>query len=302
MKPAALLNVVLWCTNILLIVGIFVYVYIYFVNPSSGPKVDLVNLKKGSGGGYGGGGGYRPPNYAAIAKVPNPITKEDTVIDPVDHGPSAFQATLVGTFPPDFVFLKVANDEETLAEIGKKILVKEAEVLRGWRLVECYTDHAVFTDGRRRETLKLTIPTIGAGGPIGSGMNRKGQNYDPKNFNTRKIHSSASREVWLMDPNEIQWAMQNFESEMESKVTVSPTSNGLRITSINSGSIGISRGLKTNDVLRSVNGHAMKSLADIKKMQNDPRNQRRRSMTLIVQRSGRNVVLEYRTASKSEDR
>ena len=104
-----------------------------------------------------------------------------------------------------------------------------------------------------------------------------------------------------MDPEEIKWAMANFESEMASNVTVSPTANGLRITGINSG-IGLSRGLKANDVLRSVNGHAMKSLTDIKKMQNDPRNERRRSMTIVVQRAGRNMVLEYRAQPSSGDR
>ncbi len=121
-----------------------------------------------------------------------------------------------------------------------------------------------------------------------------------KKYQTRKIHSSASREVWMMDPNEIQWAMQNFESEMKSKVTVSPTSKGLRITSINSKRIGIFRGLKANDVLRSMNGHSVKSLADIKKIQNDPRNRRRPSMTLVVHRDGRNMVLEYRSLPKQK--
>ena len=98
-----------------------------------------------------------------------------------------------------------------------------------------------------------------------------------------------------MDPKWVRWTIDNFESEMTKNVTVSPTANGLQITKINVGSRGIFRGLKKNDVVRSVNGNSMKSLADIKKMKNDPRNQRRKSMTIVVQRSGRNMVLEYRS-------
>jgi hypothetical protein len=138
--------------------------------------------------------------------------------------------------------------------------------------------------------------------PAEPGPEKESNKSDPGKFKTRKIHSSASREVWLMDPKGIKWALENFESEMKKNVTFSPTENGLRITKINAGSIGIARGLKKNDVIRSVNGHSMKSLADIKKMQDDPRNQHRRSMTIVIQRNGRNMVLEYRAQPSSEDR
>ena len=297
MKQAKLINGLLWVANILLIVGLFVYGWTFFW--SDNHVKDLVALEEIDDY-YTGGPTSRPPDYRVIASVANPLTPKTK---PVANTPvaAAFQATLIGTFPPDFVFLKIGNDE-TLAEKGEKIMVKGAEVLRGWKLTECYRERAVFSDGKRSQELKLSVPTIGSGGPIAVGGGRKGETYDPSKFKTRKIHSSASREVWLMDPNEINWAMQNFQSEMEKNVTVSPTSNGLRITSINSGSIGISRGLKSNDVIRSVNGHSMKSLQDIKKMQDDPRNQRRRSMTIVVQRSGRNMVLEYRSQPSSGDR
>ncbi len=125
--------------------------------------------------------------------------------------------------------------------------------------------------------------------------NKKLEKPDRKDLSTHKIHSSPSREIWLMDPKEIRWAIDNFESEMKKCLTVSPPENGLQITKINAGSVGISRGLKNKDILRSVNGHSMKTLADIKKMQNDPRNKRRRSITMVIQRSGRNMVLEYRS-------
>ena len=295
MKQAKLINGLLWVVNILLIVGIAVYAWTYLLDSQAKNLVDLEEIDDYHSNGIV----IRPPDYKVIYSVANPLTPKTKIVDP---GPSvaAFQATLIGTFPPDFVFIKIGNDE-TLAEKGEKIMVKGAEVLRGWTLTECYRERAVFSDGSRTQELKLSVPTIGSGGPIAGG-GRKGETYDPSKFKTRKIHSSASREVWLMDPNEINWAMQNFQSEMEKNVTVSPTSNGLRITSINSGSTGISRGFKLDDVIRSVNGHSMKSLQDIKKMQDDPRNQRRRSMTIVVQRSGRNMVLEYRSQPSSGDR
>jgi len=297
MKQAKLVNGLLWMVNILLIVGIAVYAWTYLLDSNAEDLVALEEIDDY----YTQTNVPRSPNYSVIYSVANPLTPKTKGGDPPPPV-AAFQATLIGTFPPNFVFLKIGNDE-TLAEKGKKIMVKEAEVLRGWTLTECYRERAIFSDGSRTQELKLSVPTIGSGGPIaGGGGGRKGEAYDPSKFKTRKIHSSASREVWLMDPNEINWAMQNFQSEMEKNVTVSPTSNGLRITSINTGSIGISRGLKSNDVIRSVNGHSMKSLQDIKKMQDDPRNQRRRSMTIVVQRSGRNMVLEYRSQPSSGDR
>ena len=298
MKQAKLINGLLWVVNILLIVGIAVYAWTYLLDSKA---EDLVDLEEISNYDPYGGSKERPTNYSVIASVANPLTPKTKGGDPPPPV-AAFQATLIGTFPPEFVFLKIGNDE-TLAEKGQKIMVKGAEVLRGWKLVQCTRESAIFSDGSRTQELKITVPSIGTGGPIaGAGGDSRGEKYDPSKFKTRKIHSSASREVWLMDPNEINWAMQNFQSEMEKNVTVSPTSNGLRITSINTGSIGISRGLKSNDVIRSVNGHAMKSLQDIKKMQDDPRNQRRRSMTIVVQRSGRNMVLEYRAQPSSGDR
>lgn len=297
MRQAKWIGVALWITNILLVVGIGVTFFNYLLFP---PKVNLAKVKEM----IDFADGPRGPdtsrkNYATIFKIPNPMTPKKGP-DPVTSQAVAFQAILIGTFPPDFAFLRIGSDE-TLAEIGKKIMVKGTVALPGWYMSECYSDHAMFTDGKRSQRLELTVPSVGAGGTMAMGGGRKGQKYDPDSFKTRKIHSSASREVWLMDPKEIQWAMENFQTEMEKNVTVSPTANGLRITGINTGSIGISRGLKSNDVIRSVNGHSMKSLTDIKKMQNDPRNQRRRSMTIVVQRAGRNMVLEYR-ANSSGDR
>lgn len=123
---------------------------------------------------------------------------------------------------------------------------------------------------------------------------KKSEKPDPLNPQTRKIYSSETREVWLMNKKEIRWSIDNFESEMTNNLTLSPTQSGLKITKINSIPIIFPRGLKKNDVIHSVNGHSMKTLEDLKKMENDPRNKRSHRINVEIQRSGRNIRLEYR--------
>ena len=88
--------------NILLIVGIAVYAWTYLLDSNTEDLVDLQEIDDY----YIGGTTSRPTSYSVIASVANPMTPKTKTVDP---GPSvaAFQATLIGTFPPNFVFLKI---------------------------------------------------------------------------------------------------------------------------------------------------------------------------------------------------
>ncbi len=117
----------------------------------------------------------------------------------------------------------------------------------------------------------------------------------PPAYKSRNIHSSQSRDVWLMDPKEIQWTLEIFPEDMKKTIGFEPNENGLQVTRINSGGIGLSRGLQLKDTVLSVNGQSIKSAVDLEKSLKDPRNERRRSIIIVVYRDGRKVVIEYRS-------
>jgi len=69
----------------------------------------------------------------------------------------------------------------------------------------------------------------------------------------------------------------------------------LQVTSVNPGSIAEARGIKGQDVIRSVNGAQVMGLADLKKIQTQMAASKTTTMTLELERAGRIVYIEYRT-------
>ncbi|MDP6958433.1 MAG: hypothetical protein QF645_06415 [Planctomycetota bacterium] len=126
--------------------------------------------------------------------------------------------------------------------------------------------------------------------------NPRQQDDDRPESKTRRIHSSASREVWLFNREEFRSSKENLAKEFSQYLTVAPHRIGLRVTQMESNKIGFARGLMEEDIIRSVNGKATKVIADIDSIQNHPRTQSRKSLTFVIQRKGRNMVLEYRAA------
>ena len=126
--------------------------------------------------------------------------------------------------------------------------------------------------------------------------NPRQQDDDRPQTKTRKIHSSASREVWLFNHKELKFSLENLAREFKENLTVEPAGNGLRVTNVHKNISGIGRGVLQNDIIRSINGVGTGTIADLYTIQNHPRNKNRRSITIVVLRNGRNRVLEYRAA------
>jgi S1-C subfamily serine protease len=107
-----------------------------------------------------------------------------------------------------------------------------------------------------------------------------------------------SRQVWQMDPEEMIWAEQNADAilrDLSLSVAADERGNvkGLRVAGIQDGSIAMLRGVEEGDVVRSVNGQPLQSPDDLRRMQEQSKGKRQNSMTMVIERAGRSVQIEY---------
>lgn len=307
MSDVKLLNALLWIVNGLLGAGIAAFAWFFLLTPGRGnlegvvfqeeaPRTDVV----------------RPagPGDGVLRTLPNPLEPRAK-----GSGPAAptFRAVLKGTLPAEkdprqgVAFIKSpARNVDLVAYVGEPILHDGApfEEYRGWTLVEVTKDTATFTNGTLRETLTMDLsaapgPPTPAGpraaGPAGPRSARAGQPYTPETFRSRLLASAENRQVWGMDPEEIEWAVQNSDRIMDQEFQVTPyASGGLKIESITPGSLGAMRGLVPGDVVKDVNGQPLTSLADIRTLMNSPALRQSSGLRLTIERAGKPVILEYR--------
>ena len=93
--------------------------------------------------------------------------------------------------------------------------------------------------------------------------------------------------------------MQNQDSIMDQAFQVSPSaSGGIRIDSVQSGSIGAARGVIAGDIIREVNGQPLNSVADVKALMSSQAMRAQAGMRITVERAGKPVVIEYRPLPK----
>jgi S1-C subfamily serine protease len=98
-----------------------------------------------------------------------------------------------------------------------------------------------------------------------------------------------------MDPEEIDWAIQNSDRIMDQEFQVTPyAGGGLKIESVAPGSLGAMRGLIPGDVIKDINGQPLTSLADIRTLMNSPALRQSSGLRLTLERAGKPVILEYR--------
>lgn len=197
-----------------------------------------------------------------------------------------------------------------MAYVGEEILQegKPFDEFRGWMLEAVAKDRAVFIN-RKSERVTLTIdqaitPPPGGAGPPGAfsaagKTPRVGQAYTSETYKSRLLASADSRQVWGMDQDEIEWASQNAEQIMDRDFQVAPyAGGGLRLESVNTGTIGAARGLLAGDVLREVNGQPLNNIADVRTLMNNPAMKQQTGLRLTIERAGKPVVIEYRPLPK----
>jgi len=300
-----LLNRILWGVNILLGAGIVLFSFQYlllapeakylkdFKQEDDGPSTTAI-VDRGDG---------------ALKSLVNPVEKRQAV---VNSAASDFKATLKGTLPSEkdpkngVAFIKsTTRNTELVAYVGDEILHegKPFDEFRGWTLTSVSKDRALFTS-KSGQKAELTIdqaitapPVAGAPGapPVRGTSAKAGQAYTSDGFKSRLLASAESRQVWGMDQDEIEWASQNAEQIMDRDFQVAPyAGGGLRIESVNAGTIGAARGLLAGDVLREVNGQPLNNIADVRQLMSSGQMQKQTGLRLTIERAGKPVVIEYR--------
>jgi hypothetical protein len=199
----------------------------------------------------------------------------------------------------------MGRNVELVADMGEPILGPDGklyEEFRGWVLAELSRDRAVFSNGAQKQVLTLDATsasgTGGAAAAPGGGAgktNRVGQPYAMENYKSRLLASAESRQVWGLDPDEIDWAIQNSDHIVDREFQVSPfAGGGLKIDNVGAGTIGSSRGLMAGDIVRDVNGQPLNNLGDIRTLMNNPAMRQQSGLRITVERAGKPFVLEYR--------
>ena len=306
MNDVKLLNRILWGVNILLGAGIVLFSFQYlllapeakylkdFKQEDDGPSTTQI-VERGDG---------------ALKNLVNPV--ERRVVDSGAKAASDFKATLKGTLPSEkdpksgVAFIKsTTRNTELVAYVGDEILHegKPFDEFRGWTLTSVSKDRALFTS-KTGQKAELTIdqaitapPAPGAPGapPVRGASAKAGQAYTSDGFKSRLLASADSRQVWGMDQDEIEWASQNAEQIMDRDFQVAPyAGGGLRIESVNAGTIGAARGLLAGDVLREVNGQPLNNIADVRQLMSSGQMQKQTGLRLTIERAGKPVVIEYR--------
>jgi hypothetical protein len=298
------LNGLLWLLNAALAAGIVAFSWFYLLSPGKSG-----NLKDFEPDADAGSTAQAPRSQAsdAVLRMTNPVEKraagEKEIV--------VFKATLKGTLPSEkdpklgLAFIKsTARNIELVAYMGEPIFHdgKPFDEYRGWALAEVSKDRAVFkSTAGQRQVLTLDLQagaSAGAGAPAAPGAgktNRVGQAYTSESFKSRLLASADNRQVWGLDPDEIEWASQNAERIMDQDFVVSPHGGGgVRIESVGAGSIGASRGLMIGDVVRDVNGQPLNNIADLRTLLSAPQMKQQSGLRITVERAGKPVVMEYR--------
>jgi hypothetical protein len=308
-----LLNRILWGVNVLLGAGIVVFSFQYLLFAPDAKY--LKDFKQ------------EDDAPAAVVKAPDAGDGSLKVLsNPVEPGrkptpgivESNFKATLKGTLPSEkepkrgVAFIKsTGRNVELVATVDEEITYegKPFDEFRGWTLQTVSKDRAVFAtkSGQRAELVldQAITPAPGGGGPAGQvqpGVRptaKIGQAYTSETYKSRLLASADSRQVWGMDQDEIEWASQNADQIMDRDFQVAPyAGGGLRIESVNAGSIGAARGLVSGDVLREVNGQPLNNIADVRTLMNNPAMKSQTGLRLTVERAGKPMVIEYRPLPK----
>jgi hypothetical protein len=311
LNDVKLLNRLLWGVNILLGAGIVVFSFMYLLRESDA-KSYMKDFRQEDDS---PSAPVRGPDNGdgALKTLSNPIEKRE--VKGPETAQSQFKASLKGTLPSEkdpksgVAFIKsIARNVELVAYIGDEILQegKPFDEFRGWTLASVTKDKAVFTTktGLKAELFINDAPTPppagGAGGPSPAQPGaragaRAGQAYQSEGYKSRLLASADSRQVWGMDQDEIEWVTQNAEQIMDRDFQVAPyAGGGLRIESVNAGTIGAARGLLAGDVLREVNGQPLNNIADVRQLMNNQTMKQQTGLRLTIERAGKPVVIEYR--------
>lgn len=128
---------------------------------------------------------------------------------------------------------------------------------------------------------------------------RIGDAYSAEKFKSKNLASADNRQVWGIDPAEIDWVSRNIDRILDGDVRLAPEpGGGLRIESIKPGSVVAARGLVAGDLLREIHGNAVRSVAEVRTLMNNPAMKQKTALRLTIERAGKPVVIEYQPLTR----
>ena len=306
MRSYKKLAVILWILNTFLGLGIAGYAANAFVKK----KTDYIKKVR--------------ETHAQYDKIPPPAARRYTrsvsymqrldIFEPkIAKGPKVQAINLAkyiaigstSTSSPALILAKVADTEvELIIATGmelygairdqgvSRVVIADFEETRGWKLTEVTPKKAIFSKGDLTAEL-----AVGQGVPpaAGSALSKyTGKSYNARAFKTRKAGSTATSATYIMDIEEVRWAVANRERVFTGgDVRFGSARDGLRVTHVRNGSIVAARGFKANDVVQQINNKSIKSLNDLRALTNDPAFDKPRLINVKVNRNGRTMFLRY---------
>ncbi len=301
MRQVKLINGLLWGFNILLGVGIVIFAFNFLLIPKPPEDPGLEDP----------GESTAPPpvakaDYSILRGLSNPMLKGVTSAGGNEGFTGGFNPKFIGGMFPHAI-LQIAG-KDTIAEIGRPITVTtetgDESQIPNWQLVSFNEDSAVFTDGTRQLVVRRDEAGTGEMGPVSMGKRRTdmaGKSYDPADFKSRLRPGTkeSGRPIYEIDQEEIQWIQQNIDTVLENDVKLAVFGGGgLQVTEVTPGSIAEARGISRNDVVKSVNGEQVTSLADLRRIQTKLQGSRQNSMTIEIDHAGRPVWIQYQIMPK----
>jgi hypothetical protein len=126
-----------------------------------------------------------------------------------------------------------------------------------------------------------------------------GQLYSSSFYKSALLSKSDSRQVWLMDAQEIEWALAHLDWILDADLDLAENpERGLVIERIAEGSIGAARGLLPGDILKEINDQAIRKVEDVKRVICGPAMEKATALQVTLERAGKPFVLEFRPLSK----
>jgi type II secretory pathway component PulC len=297
MKRIALATNLTWGLNFIAAFGIFLFAFVYILFPPHKP----------------------PSGYAGqVKKYERPPAK---IEGPVDRGKFApmwaarlGDVTVKATAGPSGLETKVEvagvmrtpERKKSLAFInilsgGEQQRVKEGDSVLGARVKEIRAASVVFDDGgkdleiftkRAALTMKGSTPKVPKGTKDPS---------NPGEFKTKKTGETADRVDWDVDEREFKFLEENVDNVL-GQVKLRPYApeggeiGGLVIDDMSPGSFASERGFLKGDVVKAVDGQKLTSLEDVKKMASAAGADKKGSISITVERSGRTIEMVFKSS------
>jgi hypothetical protein len=244
---------------------------------------------------------YTEGFYDVIVNFPNPMEVKKRTPTRRDARPLLSKyIDVVGTMPnsdpkKQAAFLKLKKTGSVvLAYYQEDIRNNKGEIVRelkGVRIIEVHFDKVVFNNNGKREELYTSSSKIRITPSKAEKITSPG---DFKKFRSHLMLATSSRLVWAIDPREAEYLAENKDAILDKDVTLSfLPEGGVRIDSIRENSIVRARGFRPGDIIRTINGRKI-TAENLKKLAEDPVIKNARSITVALDRWGKQMIIEYR--------